>query len=394
MSQQRSPNEDMIMAGGIIFILGGLGFLIWYLFKVQLTDAVRWIRWGELWIDKLLVGDNYAIDTEAGRLTIAQWRNWLRRAPVESITPDHIRIMTDVAVPPLRIVFTVLLGLMAICTIFFGHGTQYRRRLNLEGLMREQARSFPAIQPFLKFDPRKLPFRAPGQAVPAQLPLFAEALSPEEWVAYHEIPVNGTQLDAAAAHRALAQQLGKRWEGPQKLPLHMQGLFAAFALKHVRKRKDSEELFNQLALSWSADGGFKPSAKVRSRIAQVIKDPKIGGALQKYADQHAYVTTAMLRSLARAREEGGVIAPAIFLWLRGHDRTLWYPLNNLGRKSFHAEAAGAMVHYTHEIIAGQKIPTPRFEEVIKNIELYLKSGVGHAIPPLDKSAGGAKYWKK
>jgi intracellular multiplication protein IcmP len=394
MSQQKSPNEDVMMAVAIAGLLGGGAYLIWVVFHTQLTDMVRWIRWGELWVDKLLVGDNYSINSGQGNMGVGQWRGWLRYAPVGDISPQHLGIMTDLAVPPLRIVFAVLLGVMGLLTIFLGHGTQYRRRMGLEALMREQAKSFPSIQPFLKFDPRKLPFRAPGQPVPAQLPLFSEALSPEEFLAYHEIAVAGGQLDHGKAYQALSLQLGKRWQGPMKLPLHAQGLYAAFALKHIRKRKESEAILDQLAVSWSADGGFKASSKLQKQIKKILKDPKIGGALQKYADQHAYETTAMLRCLARAREEGGVIASAQFLWLRGQDRALWYPLNNLGRKAYHAEAAGALVHYINEIIAGQKIPTARFDEIIRNFETYLKSGVGRAIPPLDKKAGGVKYWKK
>jgi len=260
-------------------------------------------------------------------------------------------------------------------------------------LMQEQAKSFPTIAPFLKFDPRKLPFRAPGQPVPSQLPMFSEALSPEEWISYHQVGYSGGRIDAGRAYQALALQLGKRWQGPAKLPLHMQGLYAAFALKHVRKRKQSDDLLNAMSLCWSADGGFRPSGKLASEIRKIVKDPKVGGAIQKYADQHAYETTAMLRCLQRAREEGGVLAPAQFVWLRGHDRTLWYPLNNLGRKSYHAEAAGALVHYTNEMIAGQRIPTPRFEEVIKGFEAYMKIGA-RSIPELDKKAGGTNYWKK
>jgi intracellular multiplication protein IcmP len=120
------------------------------------------------------------------------------------------------------------------------------------------------------------------------------------------------------------------------------------------------------------------------QVRAIIRNPKIGRVLQKYTDQHAYETTALLRGLARAREEGGVLAPAQFVWLRGHDRALWYPLNNLGRKSYHAEAAGAMVHYTNELIAGQRIPTPRFDEVVKGFETYMKSGMARVVPPVDR----------
>jgi intracellular multiplication protein IcmP len=283
---------------------------------------------------------------------------------------------------------------MAVWAFFKGPNTQYRRRMNLEGLIKEQAKSFPMISPFVKFNPRDLPFRVVGQAVPSKLPLFAEALAPEEWIAYHEIQMQNNQLDVNQAYHALMEQLGERWQGPSKLPIHVQGLFAAFALRHARKRKDSEELLGGMASSWSPDGGLKLSPKVKAKIRKIVNDPKLGGGLMKWADQHAYTTTALLRCLQRAREEGGVLAPASFLWLRGEDRVLWYPLNNLGRRSYHAEAVGALVHYTNELIAGQKIPTPRFDEVIRGIEECVTGPAGRPIPALDKTPAVNIFKKK
>ena len=224
------------------------------------------------------------------------------------------------------------------------------------------------------------PVRIPDQP---KLPLFDEALSPEEWIGYNEIPFQNKKIDYDKAYRALTKQLGPRWQGPFKLPLYAQGLYAVCALKQVRKRDDAEALLNQLSLSWSAKKGFKPSGKLKKQIREIIKNPKTGGELQKYADKHAFTTTALLRCLARARDEGGVLASATFLWLRAVDRELWYPMNNLGRKSYHAEACGAMVHYVNEIIAGQKIPVPQFEGAIKGVEDFVNGPSGKPIPPLE-----------
>lgn len=370
----------------VCFIVGGLCWVIWYFFSAELTWMVREVRKGELQLVKLMFGGDYArFVPDAGQtFTVQTWINYLAKRPLSEYTPDMIVMSTEFAVVPLKFVFLAIMGVMCIFVIFRGPGTQYRRRMNLEQLMEEQSQSFPAIRPFLKFDPRKMPSRAPGQPVPSQLPLFSEALSPEEWLAYNEVAWSGGQLDYNAAYHAFAKQLGERWKGPEHLPLHAQGLYAACALKLVRKRKDAEEMLNMLAESWSSEGGFRPPAKLKSKIKAVIRNPKAGGALRTFADQHAYNTTALLRCLQRAREEGGVLAPAEFVWLRGHDRNLWYPLNNLGRKSYCAEAAGALVHFTNELIAGQKIPTPRFDEVIRGFEAFMKSPAGRPVPELEK----------
>jgi intracellular multiplication protein IcmP len=392
VQQQRSPHEEFIMTTIVFGLIFGLATVIWFFFHEQLTWILRWIRVGEMWIDTLLQGGDYVVAVpDADPQRMYAWRDALPSAKVEEINYPEIRLMTYVAVPTLRPLLAVLLGLMALWTIFRGPGTRFRRRLSLQSLMVDQARSFPAIAPFIKFNPSDMPFRVVGQAVPSVLPLFAEALTPEEWIAFHEVKVQNGQVDLNQAYQALALQLGERWRGPLKLPFHAQALFAAFALRHARKRKDSEALLDQLSLSWTPEHGLRVPMKLKSKIRGIIKDPKLGGALLKYADLHAYNTTALLRCLSRAREEGGVLAPASFLWLRGVDRALWYPMNNLGRKSYHAEAVGALVHYTNELIAGQKIPTPRFEDVIKGIEGALQGPMSRPIPPLDKSAPAGPY---
>lgn len=395
MSQQKSPHEDFIMTFLVVFIVGGLAWVIWFFFSEELTNFLRWVRIAEMRVAELIYGSDQIVRVPGtpGEYTLKAWRVSFQDADIETMKIS-IKPSTYITQNALKWVFVGLMGVMATIVFWKGPGTYYRRRMGLEGLMREQAKSFPTIAPFLKFDPRKLPFRAPGSPVPAQLPMFSEALTPEEWLAYNEVPMNAGKIDVGLAYQSLTKQLGRRWQGARKLPIHMQGLFAACALKHIRKRNQSDELLNAMARSWSPEKGFAPDSKLVSEIRKVIKDPKIGGALEKFANQHAYETTALLRCLQRAREEGGVLAPAQFVWLRGHDRTLWYPLNNLGRKSYHAEASGAMVHYTNELIAGQRIPTPRFDEVISGFETYMKSGAQRAIPELDKKAGKVSYWKK
>ena len=252
--------------------------------------------------------------------------------------------------------------------------------MGLNELMAEQAKTFPTVAPFVAFNPTKMKSRAPGEPVPSKLPIFAEALAPEEWIAYNKIEFKDQKLDFAQAYRALAKQLGGRWQGPQKLPIHARGLYAAFALKSVRKRKESDKLLEEMAMCWTSKGGFAPSMQLKSKINKIIRDPKICGDLNKVCKRHAYQTTALCRALQRAREEGGVLAPASFVWLRAHDRNLWYPLNNLGRKSYHPEAAGALAHLTNELIAAQKIPSPRFEAVIKVLEEVMTGPDARPIP--------------
>lgn len=381
MAQQKGPNDDLLIGAMIIFVVGGLAWLIWYVFDTELKNALRYVRLMQLKAMIMIYDSDYMVEIpKYGLQTLSVWERFFEKADPDDLGAREFGAITMIVMNKLKFVFSGLMGLFAIWALFKGPGTKYRRRMGLEGILAEHANNFPVISPFIKFNPSKMPVRAPGDPVPSKLPIFAEALGPEEWIAYNGIKYKNKKLDYDAAYRALAKQLGKRWRGAEYLPIHARGVYAACALKHVRKRKESDELLNELALSWSDKGGLKISSALKKKINKIVRDPKIGGSLKKYVNKHAFETTALLRALQRARSEGGVLSPSQFVWLRGYDRSLWYPLNNLGRKSYHAEAMGAMTHYTYELIAGQKIPTPKFDDAIKGLEEFVGGKSGRPIP--------------
>ena len=167
---QKSPHEDFIMTFIVVFLVVAISWVIWAVFQVQLKEMLRWIRVAELWLGTFMHGGDHAvIHPSAGRQTIEVWREWLTEVKARDITVLDIKVSTQVAVEPIRHVFVAILGLLSIFIILKGPGTHYRRRMRLEELMREQAKSFPAIVPFLKFNPRDMPSRAPGAPVPAHL---------------------------------------------------------------------------------------------------------------------------------------------------------------------------------------------------------------------------------
>ena len=239
---------------------------------------------------------------------------------------------------------------------------------------------WPVIAPIVNFNPIKTSARILGGLVPDKLPLFAEALSPEEWISWHRIVVTNNIPDREATRRAFVQQLGPRWNGIEMAPLYMQALFAAYALKGAQKREESDDFLGQIAVCWSEKGGLQLTPKIIKEIGRIIKDPELGGKAKAVAQQHAYRTTAMLAVLKWARSMGGVLAPAQFLWVRAVDRALWYPLNNMGRRSFHSEGAGAMAHFMAEQNAKKPLPIPRIDTAIITLNQYLAT-TGHPIPP-------------
>jgi intracellular multiplication protein IcmP len=201
------------------------------------------------------------------------------------------------------------------------------------------------------------------------------------------------QLDRDAAEDALAEQLGARWKGPFALPPHQQVLLAAFCLKTVRQRDDAEEMLGRLACCWDHKGGLKLGRErgLLSSARRILRNKKIAEKTLSNCNRHAYVTTALMRALDTAREEGGVLAPAQFVWLRAHDRALWYPLNNLGRTAFHMEALGACSHYRAEKQVNRPIIKPRVGDGIVGLLEHLGNPLfARPIPAVDYSASKKK----
>lgn len=388
MSDQKHTTHDSALGW---MILGGIGLVLflvfWYFFEYQMKDLLRWIRVAELELVDLVVDEDYTVLIDGERLSPVAAIPDIKSLPAERLDMVVIGVISRMALEPMRLPITVILGLMGFWALLYGPGTQYRRRMNIDSLIGAQSKTFPAIKPFIKFNPSTQPPRPPGSPVPAELPLFAEALGPEEWVAYNQIPVPDGRLDENNAYIAFAKQLGPRWQGPFHLPPYKQVLLAAFCLKAARKRADADAILGRLSGCWSAEKGLKLNndKKLIKDARAVLRSKELAGATLAKCNQHAFHTTALLRALQTAREEGGVLAPAQFVWLRAYDRNLWYPLNNLGRQAFHMEALGAMAHFKAEKLTMRPIPKPKVDGAIESISGYIKSAKARPIPQLDYS---------
>jgi len=379
----------------LAFVIFGLVILLWYFQADNIRNGVRWVRVGEMYISSLVLGDDHMImDGEKPLGTLGEIRDIAKTIPKERLNTASMDIIAIAALSPLRIAFSALLILLAFWSYTFGPKCHYRMTLDLGRLIKRQAQNFPILSPFVGFNPTNQPPRPPGSPVPAELPPFAEALGPEEWLAYHDIPAPDGKVDANAAARAFIQQLGNPWRGPMHLAPYRQVLLAAFCLKSIRKRAESDVMLGRLAQCWSNDRGLRLNSALVREARKILRDRDMSGKVLSKCNQHAYENTALIRGLMTAREEGGVLAPAQFLWLRAFDRALWYPLNNLGRQAFHMEALGSMCHYKAEKLAQRPIPRPKMEDAVKVISEYMTSDKARPIPPLDYSKSKKRAIKK
>lgn len=389
MAQQNKDTTSTLAVGWalMLLVLGFLAWVFWYYNKFLIMDTVRWIRWAELSLVRLVVDDGTPVATTATGQTISLGAfidGAVAHTPTLSLSPDLISTISSITMPYYLVIFSGVLVVMALWTVFYGPGTRFRRRLEgLDQLIAAQSRAFPYIRPLVDFDPGKQPFRPPGAPVPATLPPFAEALAPEEWIAYHQIPtLTGREIDHAAAAQAFSKQLGRPWRGWTYLPAYRQVLLAAFCLKAARKRKEADDLLGDLACCWNK-GSLKLTTKIVREARRVLKNRKLSEKTLAKCNLHAFEHTALLRALLTAREEGGVLAAATFIWLRGYDRALWYPLTNLGRNAYHMEAMGAMCHFKAEKMAQRPIVRPKIEGAVESLSDYMKTYRARPIPQLD-----------
>ncbi len=369
--------------------------LLWYFQSENIRNMMRHVRLAEMALAMPFVDDDKIVYSAEGRdFTFKQIYEIAKITPKEKLTHNTMDIISNVALAPFRFVFTGLIILAGFWMLFRGPRSQYRKRFDINSLLKRQSSNFPYIKPFIKFNPSNQPPRAPGAPVPAELPLFAEALGPEEWVAYYDVPVPDGKLDTEAAAQVMGRELGAPWRGPMNLPPYKQVFLAACCLKAQRKRSESDDMLGRLSACWSHDGGLKIDGALLRDARRVLKNRDKVGKIISACNQHAYENTALIRALQTARDEGGVLAPAQFLWLRGFDRSLWYPLNNLGRQAFHAEALGTMCHYKAEKMARRPIPRPKMEDAVKMLAEYLASTNARPIPALDYSGSKKRAIKK
>lgn len=366
---KESKHDIPVLVCLTIFVVSLVCILFWMAMSTQISSGVRWIRVLELSIASLFT-DRYDV-------LLAQ----LKGLRPEQIRPYYLLKMTEATMEFYKYPIMVIMFIMAGISYFFVKDRHpFARRFDLEGIAKEQAEAFPVTLPLIKFNPLQDNHRPPGNPVPARLPPFAEALTPEEWVAHNDIPLTKGVIDRDATRLAFAKQLGGRWKGVQALPLHARALFAAFALKASGKRTESDDFLGELARHWEPGKGLVLPTALRKEIARIINDPKMGRVLAKVAAQHSFSTPALLRCLYVAREQGGVLAPAQFIWLRAVDRSLWYAMNNLGRGAVHIEGAGAMAHFRAEKSAEKPIPNPLVDVAVDGLMAYLKENFVTQFP--------------
>lgn len=175
----------------------------------------------------------------------------------------------------------------------------------------------------------------------------------------HKLEWGGAEWEDAL-HRAFMFQLGPPSDAPESHELLLE-----FA-KVIKK-----ELVNSFGAKTVA--AFEPEDVVDKTI-----------------EAHAYRTPAMVRILAAARDDYGVVSPYSFrnrLFESPDLIPIWFALNGLGRQTTHIESLGALSHFYIEVAYAEPLQEPNFRNAIKGLEQYREHLLEQLrMPDLDESA--------
>lgn len=167
------------------------------------------------------------------------------------------------------------------------------------------------------------------------------------------------------ANRIFTIQLGRQWQGIDKLSGHYKALYAAFAAKAARDSAGSREFLRKVADSYRI--GKMNFSGTEELLAKHQNDPHVLAITGK----HAYELTVMASLLSLARSDG-VLPTADFMWLKPIDRSLWFMLNSVGRQTAVCEAAGPFAHWLAEKEMGRKIMTPMVEQASRALDVAIQ----------------------
>ncbi len=171
---------------------------------------------------------------------------------------------------------------------------------------------------------------------------------------------DAAEANACACMHPLTRHLGPKVGQVQGWPPHVRQV-AAVILDHGSARRDRETgLADRIARfrrSAGRDGAVDPTPEVNLVI------DREWGKLSRSLQEHAYVSTALMAVLTRARQHNGVLSTSDFGWLKDVDRELWYALQAVGRPAPHVEGAAATTHHRAERVARRPLERPHLREL-------------------------------
>lgn len=355
-----SMNNKDIAPWGMIMVVVFV-VLIWFVAHKEISMFVLWVRYLEA---HLLIFD------PEGKRAMA---SWLGRTTAEKTTIAGILQSGDVAGYSLRwfsLAFLIALFSWLVVKSPARSG-RYSKRYTMRELAVQESETWPAIKPVLNLNLPLVSLDDPlnGMRVTPRAYARRHGLLLPRWTTQESLMQfqKVKQLDDKAflildkTRKVLEAQLGRRWEGVERLQPYERALFAAFAAQIAHDRDMALAVIN--ACASAAEQAFTKKAP------QMLEPAIVATALAKYGKQdlvtkillrHAYVRTVLMHMLEVARRNG-VLNSALFRWLKMADRITWYCLEDLGMSVSSVESCGVRSHYLAELMAKGPLMKPMID---------------------------------
>lgn len=360
---QQSPQDNHMaplwLTVGLFIVL----FLIWYFFRIQLTQAFITIKMLEA---KLIGLFTHKIDPVQAALM---------EADPSTLPPQVMLNIANIIGRFIAIPVVVLLLVAALFLMKRSASSRFKQIYTMKSLLKAEHVNWPQITPVVNLDLVHEDINA-GPWAMAKTPMqFAkmhqllkeQRMAPDENLLAKDVRIEVVLLKQKAT-QVFVKQLGPTWQGVEALNPYTKALFAVFAARIAEDINGANNLLMQIAAS--TRGKTLNFAGTKELLERHIKHPIV----KEIIHRHAFVTTIMATMLEVSRSVG-VQASADFLWLKPVDRRLWYMLNAVGRQTPTVEVAGPFAHWLIEKRLGRKILTPMIDEAVKALEEAIKGVV-------------------
>lgn len=310
---------------------------------------------------------------------------WVARQPKDIWSYDQMSRLAAYTGNVMRWPFAVILAAAGFYALRTSPRYRYRRRLTIQQVLEESAKTFPAVRPIVNRAGSLLdePLTS-GPWRMAMHPIeFTLAHGLLIYDADHVTPVTKQPFDKRRVipHRekmtqVFTDQLGGRYRDDlSNLRPYERALFAAFAARGLGDKKAADKLLAQLSTSFREPNPKKNTPGVidcegaDALLQKTINEPLV----RRVLETHAYKNTLLAGMLRLARRKG-VLTSADFIWLRPTNRHLWMILNQLGGQTAPVEAAGSVAHFEAESLAQARVYVPAVDEAVKALMRALLDG--------------------
>lgn len=403
--EHRGSGGDMDSVIVLLIASIALVLLVWFVLHDQFVGLML----AMLKLEARLINIfGFALTGEA-RASLSHWRLVLdntRPADVDAATLWYALAEGGrwIAAP------VFILGLLMAITVYLkSRAVKYRRVMTYADLKRRNAVIWPRTRPVANIDlvsktpgektrqlGRRLNYVSGHEAADPQGRAWGGALSPIRFCVAHDLlkdrhgnlcrdpePAGDNQLDEARACEVFAAQPGAAWgdisaDGaapydPQRLPPMIRALCIALWARIRLDKTGADALLDRMGGTFKQGQNGEPHRMTLNGLdTQLLAKHKGHPGIMAIMKRHYHVNNVMAALLTEARQQAGILGGSDFIWLKTVDRTLFYVLNQVGRRVAWAEAAGARSHADAEALTGQAIMAPQVDTAVAALKAELQ----------------------